>query len=666
MKNKMMEMDDDVENTGIMQGFMDSMADEGDDEGDEDPQAMMDRRPDTPEILMNNLRGDMRSVDARRDELADLVGYQAAKETPDQVLAMLQPVLAKQGGIGALPQSQDMAQAPQPPMMGGAPGMPPPGMPPLPPDAGMPPPPQQGGIAELMAGLGGGAPGGAGAPPMPPGAGMPPSDQPPVAMARGGYVQNFQVGSNEEGVTPADDSESSSVPPAGTYPRDLVERARANMTAMLAQKPMAVPDLAKTSEERAQLYKQILGDSGDARQAQMLMALGQRAFNFGANTDDQGRPLRGGFGARLAGAARTLPGEMAGFIAQTDKEQRQLKLLGLQAAEKEVEAAKTNNIKVMETQRKFYADILKSEGKAGKSPFGSGREGGALELFVKLSPDFAAGKTTEEQDRYFLTAVSDYTRPTQIQVSDPITGAISYRSQQNPLPDFVKTALKTRKMGVPSAAAPGPAAPAAAPGGGAAPAATVTPVAPPGNVNATPVPAGGTAAAPAPAPEPRTIWNQSSFIAGPLPAIQSGVSRIPGLGGVAPDVQQARTFVNGAVRELVKNLQNSPVFAQREREAIEGEVDIGPRFFDDPEGLRNRMIGVDDFLATKIREADAFAKSQEATSKARGEALNTVQAITNFRKILGVPTRVYSVEEVQKLPTGTPFLWNGTQPRVRQ
>lgn len=653
MNKKMMEMDD-VENSGIMQGFMDSMSDddEGDDMDEESPEVMMERRPNSPEILMNNLRGDMRSVDARRDELADLVGYQAATETPESVLAMLQPVLAQQGGggIGALPQSAPMAQGPQPPMMGGAPGMPPPGMPPLPPGAGMPPPPQQGGIAELMAGLGGGqAPGG-----------MPPSDQPPVAMARGGYVQNFQVGSDEEGVTPADDRESSSVPPAGTYPRDLVERARANMTAMLAQKPMAVPDLAKTSADRAKLYSQILGDNTESRQAQMLMALGQRAFNFGANVDDQGRALRGGFGARLAGAARTLPGEMAGFIAQTDKEQRQLKLLGLQAAEKEVEAAKSANIKIMETQRKFYADILKSEGK-GKSPFGTGREAGALELFVKLSPDFAAGKTTEEQDRYFLTAVSDYTRPTQIEVRDPITGAISYRAQQNPLPDFVKTALKTRKMGVPSAAVPGPAV--ATPGG--APAATVTPVPAPGAAAAA-TPGAAAPAPAAPAPEPRTIWNQSSFIAGPVPAIQSGVSRIPGFGGVAPDVQQARTFVNGAVRELVKNLQNSPVFAQREREAIEGEVDIGPRFFDDPEGLRNRMIGVDDFLATKVREAQAFAASQEATSKARGEALNTVQAITNFRKILGVPTRVYSVEEVQRLAPGTPFLWNGTQPRVRQ
>jgi len=159
MNKKMMREDDDVENIGIMQGLMDSLTDgeeEGDeDEGGESAAMMMERRPNSPEILMNNLRGDMRSIDARRDELADLVGYQAATETPEQVLAMLQPILAQQGGggIGALPQSQPMAQGPQPPMMGGAPGMPPPGMPPMPPDAGMPPPPAQGGIAELWPAL---------------------------------------------------------------------------------------------------------------------------------------------------------------------------------------------------------------------------------------------------------------------------------------------------------------------------------------------------------------------------------------------------------------------------------------------------------------------------------------------------------------------------------
>ena len=90
MNKKMMSEDDDIENMGIMQGFMDLIDDEGDDEGGEDPEMMMERRPGSPEILMNNLRGDMRSIDARRDELADLVGYQAATETPEQVLAMLQ------------------------------------------------------------------------------------------------------------------------------------------------------------------------------------------------------------------------------------------------------------------------------------------------------------------------------------------------------------------------------------------------------------------------------------------------------------------------------------------------------------------------------------------------------------------------------------------------
>ena len=67
-----------VDNVGIMQGFLDMFEDdlEGEDEeGDgQDEGEMMERRPDSPEILMNNLRGDMRSIDARREELADLVG----------------------------------------------------------------------------------------------------------------------------------------------------------------------------------------------------------------------------------------------------------------------------------------------------------------------------------------------------------------------------------------------------------------------------------------------------------------------------------------------------------------------------------------------------------------------------------------------------------------
>jgi hypothetical protein len=123
-----MPLSKEARNSGIMAGFEDEMPEEMPEEPESDmPQ--MARTPQNPEILMNTLRGDMRSVDARMQELAQLVGEEAAMETPPEVLALLQAQLAApQGGIGALPQGQEMA----PPPMGMPPegGMPAEGMPP--------------------------------------------------------------------------------------------------------------------------------------------------------------------------------------------------------------------------------------------------------------------------------------------------------------------------------------------------------------------------------------------------------------------------------------------------------------------------------------------------------------------------------------------------------
>ena len=155
----------DARNSGIMAGFEEEMPEAPEDNVDEMPQ--MARTPQNPEILMNTLRGDMRSVDARVQELAQLVGEEAAMDTPPEVLAMLQPQLAaQQGGIGALPQGQQMA---------------PPPMAPPPPDTGMPP---QGGIP-MPSGMEGAGPfpqGGAEqAPPTPDG-------MPPMTAAFGAFV----------------------------------------------------------------------------------------------------------------------------------------------------------------------------------------------------------------------------------------------------------------------------------------------------------------------------------------------------------------------------------------------------------------------------------------------------------------------------------------------
>jgi hypothetical protein len=129
-----MPLSKEAKNSGIMSGFEDDI----NDMDDEDEMTPMERTPQNPEIMMNTLRGDMRSTDARYMELAQMVGEEAAMETPPEVLAMLQEHFAMmqqpQGGIGALPQGGEMMPPPMPgqepmPMDQGAMAMPPGAMP---------------------------------------------------------------------------------------------------------------------------------------------------------------------------------------------------------------------------------------------------------------------------------------------------------------------------------------------------------------------------------------------------------------------------------------------------------------------------------------------------------------------------------------------------------
>ena len=340
MRDKMMGDKPDVENVGIMQGFMDAFNDDNEDddenenEGEEGNEDMEERRPNSPEILMNNLRGDMRSIDARRDELADLVGYAAASETPEPVLAMLQPILAQQGGggIGGLPQSTPMAQGPQPPMA----------MPPGPPPAG------QGGIAALI----GGAP--PGPPPVPSGGGIPS----PVAMAKGGLVQRFSDGSDEDGVTPANEAPSTGGTDTGRfYDPATLQAIRSQIGTSLTAKPMAVPELQALYEQKLPMYRSLLGDSKDLAQAQMFFDLAQRGFGFAANLDERGRPMRGGLVSRVAGAVQGLPATIGARLGELEKGERAVKTAALSAAEKEVEAIKRMNQQIEARRDKLVGQL---------------------------------------------------------------------------------------------------------------------------------------------------------------------------------------------------------------------------------------------------------------------------------------------------------------------
>ena len=304
---------------------------------------MLGRTPDSPEILMNNLRGDMRSIDARRDELADMVGYAAAVETPDSVLAMLQPVLAQQG-IGAmvppgmgLPPGAGMPLGPSPVSPVGAPNMP--NVPNMPSEMMAPMQPMPaGGIGDMAPGA------------MPPG-------PPPLQMARGGVVQRFSQGSTPAAVTPAED--------AAFFPPETVQMARQLASTYLTPKTTDQTrfDLAKETAAQQALLKSVMGgaEQDDLSKSQLLLDLASRAFGYAANVDDQGRPLRGSALSRFAGATRTLPQTMSQFIAQKSKQDQAIKLAALQAAQKKEE----RGLETAQAQDKarfdFAMEVLKAD-----------------------------------------------------------------------------------------------------------------------------------------------------------------------------------------------------------------------------------------------------------------------------------------------------------------
>jgi hypothetical protein len=634
--------DTDIENVGIMQGFMDEMEAEDELENDEDYQTekMLDRRPDSPEILMNNLRGDMRSIDARVEELADLVGYNAAADTPEGVLALLQPVLAAQ-------------QAPQMPPM--PPGMMPP--PPMPPEGMMPPPEMppeaaMGGIGALPADQG----------PMmeaPMGEPMPA----PVAMAMGGYVQRFSDGSDEDGVTPSTNTSSF---PAGSFSPDMINRARAQIISSLNQKPLTVPDISAQTESRIPLYEKLLGVDKNLNQAQILFELGQRAFNYGANVDDQGRPLRGSQAARLAGAVRTLPGSMGNIIGQQAQQDRAVRGVALQAAEKDVQNIREQNAKIAAVQQRLQSDILKS---AANTPFGKGDWQWSIVNRPELLDAWSKGETDPTQSNLVESAITQLAAPRIETRTDPITKRDYTVTIPGILPPFVKKAMKTKGFTVETG---GTGTVSSAPSDG---------MQVPDGLNIMdefnqPTSATGkpqkryTPTKDALKVNPKmqnfytdkepTLYNMSEGT-GLAPAISSKIYEMPILGGLAGSdrLYKMRSNLKTTALNISKGVAENPRYAEGERKYIQGTLDVLPKLVDTPEAYQERLFAFDSYLQQLQEEAlkTSFDKNMPADTVQNARA--KAQDIYSVRSKLGVPLRIDDRNDprFKLLPLGTKVLF---------
>jgi hypothetical protein len=658
---------DDVENVGIMQGFLDEIEDDIKEEENSDEEnsaaKMLDRRPDSPEILMNTLRGDMRSVDARREELADLVGYAAAAETPDSVLAMLQPVLAQGGGIGALPQSGPMAQGPQPPMPpppGGPMGAPPPTAPPPPSGGGAPPP---GGMAALLAAAG--PPGGGMAPPGPmtgpDGQPIPSQGMPPIQMKNGGYVQHFYQGSGEEGVTL--DDEEPSPDEGGTslgmrLPPELLQYAQQGYGRMLTQPTSAMPDLKATTLEREKMYRDLLGEDKESRQAQLLLMLGQKGLQLAGNVDAQGRPLRGSTLSRFAAVASEIPGAVGQFIAEEDKNKRAIRMAAIQAAEKEREAVREGNTKLIESQRRAFGDILKNAGKAPSSMFGKGSWDWSVINTPGLLQAYADGETTPEEDNLISSAASRLLRPTTEMYKNDQGQNVTRTIPGYNLP-FLTNALAARAALDKSGAPRGPQTPGTVPAGPgtARPDAVVGPEVAQ-SVEGAPttdqVPTAGEQAFAEP-----TIWQAAQSGIGFVPKLTSELARripINVAGEIGRTQQQSASTISKLAPRVAIALRETTRLAEAERQDINMYLNLEPRYFENRVGYLNNLVSLGQVLY-RIRN-DALTKAADRTLDVKDSNNQRLKAreVQSIIDIVGIPPVVSTQEEYLRLPIGAQFL----------
>jgi hypothetical protein len=679
MKNKVLQRPmfmspDEVENVGIMQGFMDDMGDvfnEEDETSDEDYETgkMMGRTPDSPEILMNNLRGDMRSVDARVEELADMVGYRAAAETPMEVLALLQPVLAGQG-IASLPM--------------GAPGQGAPGqaMPPVPPP--MAPDMQMAGAPPAM-------------PAMPEGGiaslpqGQPDSMQAPMAMAKGGIVQHFQDGSGRDGVTPGNVN-----PSTGDFRQESRDESVNLLLDILRQKPREVPSLQESMESRLPEYQAILGGGDkDAMRASMLFDIAQAALGYAGNVGPQGQPLRGSQAARLAGAVSALPGQIGARLGAQQQQEQAVRLAALQAGEKQIESIRAANTALAGEQRSI-AQALAKEPAAGKfsrpltpeelasptysrldpsqfwmidekgdlsiaggrppagsqtaaSPMTAGR---ALRILTDNAALYAEGLLSDDEAREVEMAYSVASQPRPETMVDQF-GASTTRYTRPDLAesvvDLYQQGLRRRRTGTTEEAEPAPVT---------APVPTDLDIAAVRSPIDTPAASVTYPFSQSYSSDLPTLWN-SSDAAAITSRIGVFAEKLPLIGPFLVTAESAKDTQQKTIIDVVTNVMTNAFQSDEgrltvdERRDIQMKLDLLKSTIDTPTAFRDRLLGIDDALQTMFVAARAQRNNPDASPPQREAAARRMAEIHEVRTYIGAPLHANNSGLIQDPSTGT-------------
>lgn len=388
------------------------------------------------------------------------------------------------------------------------------------------------------------------------------------------------------------------------------ETARAQLIASAASTEMARGNYESVEAMLADPIAESTLDPDTMRQLKTKLIVGSRqeqleaaAFQSKVNAIEQvAGPLTKAQKLQLAGISSTSGGTQttAQKIAEFET------VVGRPATAQEIQ--------------KFYN--VGSQGESASGPFGASLRGRSLAIANDGYQQFGAGMMDPESEAHFLTAVNELTKPETYK--DPDTGVLMTRVPT--LPAHLELALAKRGYEIPGR------------GGEDMPAPVLD------SVDIDPS---------------QTIWARRGNIAGIGPAAARAAGRVPGAGDLiegggvyARDYQ----YVSGLQRDLVRVLQNNPRYAEGERKAIESEVSILSSVMDSESAYTQRLVGLDESLASRQDFAYKTANSPNVPASERQQAMNILNAIVQFRAKLGVPIKVKSKEEAAKLPPGTEFV----------
>jgi hypothetical protein len=458
-----------------------------------------------------------------------------------------------------------------------------------------------------------------------------------------------------------------------------------------------VPTLQAATEARIPQYQALLGQDKGLTQAQMLFDIAGAGLALAGNVDPRtGQPMRGSLASRIAGAASQLPAQIGARAAEAEKMAQQIKLLGIQAGEKEIERRTTQETARQKELGSLFRKALETERQRQK-PVGdlSARapwnQMNALMGQWVLGEAHPKGDLSEDQIVTLIGAVTKATAGEYLPYTDefgkskirfirgilPLSfkegyvrryGEDVFNRFYNSIPEetrpiisdiyvpSVDAALRAQTGSQPITTAQGNTAPS----GQRTPSQPVSRIELPGPAAAGPLPSFSFN------PEKRGLWQMSESLTGPVDAASVWAARNLPVESIGKDFRASEIAQKTARRELTNLVrllatnndeQGRSYVSVDERQELTKSIDVLQRVFSSRSSYETGLITLHDDLTDILKRQQSILNNQDKY-KANDIILarNKVNALTDVLKDLNLPPMVYKDADRDAIPEGGVYI----------